>query len=136
LVDLESRNEGEDGLSNLESDGILRLSGFVKSGRDLRVQVDDVVEPVEKAGNGYRDALDPCSGAGAEREGEDLDDAAKTVDERPLRLAKLPDHFLTAHLKRTEAERKAFVLRVAERGAPCPTGVWGGGEGGSSGRSE
>lgn len=117
-MDLESSDEGKERFRDASDDGILTDPGIFESFKDLRMEVHDVVEPIEEARDGHRNSFDPCSAASSQRKREDLDDASETIDEGPLGFAQLPDDFLSSHLHRTEFLREIFEALQTEGRPP------------------
>lgn len=104
LVRLKTRDERRERIRDPEDDRRLRLARHVERVRQLGVQLDNVVEPLEQTRDGRRDVLDPRPVWRAERRGEELDNAAKAIDKATLRLAQLEDDFLALHLGRAILE--------------------------------
>ena len=117
LVYCESLDEGKKRVGKLFD----HRSGFSlvrERERDLLVDHNNVVEPVEEATEVRRRSYAPASRARSHRQRENLDHRSHRSDERSLRLAQLVDHLLTLHLSRSVLREQPFVLDQIESRFP------------------
>jgi hypothetical protein len=75
-MDFKSGDEGEERFCDPTYDGMLTSSNLLESLVYLRVEVDDIVEPVEKARDGNGNPFDPRAVPSSKRQGENLYDSS------------------------------------------------------------